>query len=109
MTEQTDAIARLRQQALQDRQQVYQRVSGAYYQPPADSRHTGHGLLHGILVMGCVAALFFAVDYLDTEHDYVSAISQRISSNEQLRSTYEQIENSAFIEWVTALVSQYIK
>lgn len=111
MTEQTDPIVRLRKQAQDDRQQINQRVSGSCYQTDLSGSNTGihHKTLHFSLVCICIVSLFFAVDYLDTKHDYVSAISKNISKNEQIRSTYEQIENSAFIEWVTALVSQYIE
>lgn len=107
-TEQAALISQLRQQAVNDQNTLYQKASGQRYTGYPGTDTTNYGLAHFLLFIFSLGVLFFAVDYLDTEHDYVSAISHAVTSNETIQETYDKIENSDFINWIVEWVTPLI-
>ena len=110
-TEQAALISQLRKQAENDQNILYQRATGQrcekYFQyPESEERH--HGLSHLVLFLCSLCVLFFAVDYFDTKHDYAAAISHAVTSNQTVRETYDKIENSDFINWITEWVTPLV-
>lgn len=108
-SEQNALISQLRQQAADDQNTLYQRAVQGRYSGYMQTSVPEHGFSHFLLFLFSLGVLFFAVDYLDTEHDYVEAISHAVTSNETVRETYDKIENSDFINWIVEWVAPLIK
>lgn len=108
-SEQNALISQLRRQAANDRDMLYQRAARERYAGYPATASASNGLTHFLLFLFSLGVLFFAVDYLDTEHDYVNAISHAVTSNEKIQETYDKIENSAFINWIVEWVTPLIR
>ena len=108
-TEQNDLIQNLRKQAEDNQNTLSQRAMGQRDTGYPDTVGEHHGVLHFLLFLFSLGVLFFAVDYLDTEHDYMAAISHAVTSNQTIRETYDKIENSDFINWITERVRPLIQ
>ncbi len=96
-------IEQMRKQALTEQNLLYQRVGSHMYETGYDGSHSSNGIRHLFLLLFSVLVLFFAVDYFDSSHDYIEAVSDAVSSNPTLVKTYERIENSDFINWLVNL------
>lgn len=105
-SEQSALISQLRQQAVHDQNTLYQRAAQQRYAGYPITDSSNHGFAHFLLFLFSLGVLFFAVDYLDTEHDYVAAISHAVTNNETIQETYDKIENSAFINWIVEWVTR---
>lgn len=101
--EQQELIEQMRKRAISEQNTLYSRTGAVIYAredyPPAASR----GAQHFFLFLFSLLVLFFAVDYLDSSHDYVAVISDAVTSNPALTEAYEKVENSDFINWLTEL------
>ena len=107
-SEQNALISQLRQQAVNDQNTLYQRAAQGRYKGYPVTDTSNHGFTQFLLFLFSLGVLFFAIDYLDTEHDYVAAISHAVASNEKVQETYDKIENSDFINWIVEWVTPYI-
>lgn len=107
-TEQTAMIEQMRQRALTEQTALYRRAGVPVYGRYDARHHLIHSFHHLLLFLFSLCVLFFAADYLDTEHDYVAVISDAVTSNEQFQETYDKIENSDFINWLVELVTPIV-
>lgn len=101
--ERQELIEQMRKRAISEQNALYSRTGASIYAgescPPAASG----GARHFFLFLFSLIVLFFAVDYLDSSHDYVAVISNAVTSNPTLAEAYEKVENSDFINWLVEL------
>lgn len=93
-------IQKMRERSIEQENALYQKAGGESFAVPKDTLQKSHHLL---FIMIFMVFVFFVMDYVDTQNDYVQAISDAVTTNETVQNTFDKIYHSRFIDYLVEL------